>query len=37
VQAKATRRENRRGVYWRVAESGEAAVGDLVRVLSRGA
>ena len=35
VQDKATRSENRRGVYWRVVESGEVAVGDPVRVLAR--
>jgi MOSC domain-containing protein YiiM len=35
VAAKATRSENRRGVYWRVVEPGLARVGDAVRVLSR--
>jgi hypothetical protein len=35
VQAKPTRHRNLRGVYWRVVEAGEAAVGDAVRVLSR--
>jgi MOSC domain-containing protein YiiM len=35
VQAKPTRHRNFRGVYWRVVEAGEAAVGDAVRVLSR--
>lgn len=36
VQEKATRHENRRGVYWRVVESGEVRLGSPVRVLSRG-
>ena len=36
VQDGATRHENRRGVYWRVVESGEVQVGSPVRVLSRG-
>jgi hypothetical protein len=35
VQAKPTRHRNLRGVYWRVVEAGEAAVGDAVTVLSR--
>ncbi len=35
VQEKATRAENRRGVYWRVIEPGVARVGDPVQVLSR--
>jgi MOSC domain-containing protein YiiM len=35
VAAKATRDENRRGVYWRVVEPGLARVGDTVQVLSR--
>lgn len=35
VQARPTRHENRRGVYWRVVEAGEARVGDAVRVVSR--
>jgi hypothetical protein len=35
VQAKPTRHRNLRGVYWRVVEPGDAAVGDAVRVLSR--
>ncbi len=37
VQARATRDQNRRGIYWRVLEPGEVAVGDSVRVVSRGA
>jgi MOSC domain-containing protein YiiM len=36
VQARATRSQNLRGVYWRVVEAGLAAVGDPVRVVSRG-
>ncbi|MBY0399912.1 MOSC domain-containing protein [Myxococcota bacterium] len=36
VQAKETRHENRRGIYWRVVTPGEVAVGDPVRVLRRG-
>jgi MOSC domain-containing protein YiiM len=36
VQARATRSQNLRGVYWRVVEAGLAAVGDPVRVISRG-
>ena len=36
VQAKATRSENRRGIYWKVIEAGEASIGAAVRVLSRG-
>ncbi len=35
VQAKPTRDQNLRGIYWRVVEEGEAAVGDEVRVLER--
>jgi MOSC domain-containing protein YiiM len=35
VQAKPTRDQNRRGVYWRVVEPGLARVGDAVRVISR--
>jgi len=35
VQAKETRDQNLRGVYWRVLEPGVARVGDAVRVLSR--
>jgi MOSC domain-containing protein YiiM len=36
VQAPATRDRNLRGIYWRVVEPGEVAVGAPVRVLSRG-
>lgn len=36
VQDRATRHENRRGVYWKVIESGEVRVGSPVRVLARG-
>jgi MOSC domain-containing protein YiiM len=36
VQARATRDRNLRGVYWRVVEPGEVAVGAPVQVLSRG-
>jgi hypothetical protein len=35
VQQKPTRDQNLRGIYWRVAEPGEVAVGDEIRVLSR--
>lgn len=35
VQARETRDQNRRGVYWRVTEPGLARVGDAVQVLSR--
>jgi MOSC domain-containing protein YiiM len=35
VQAKPTRHENRRGVYWRVIEPGLAHVGDAVLVIWR--
>jgi MOSC domain-containing protein YiiM len=35
VQARETRDENRRGIYWRVVAPGEVAVGDAVRVLER--
>ena len=35
VQAKETRDQNFRGVYWRVVEAGPVGVGDEVRVLSR--
>ncbi len=35
VQARETRDQNRRGVYWRVVESGLAKPGDPVEVLSR--
>jgi MOSC domain-containing protein YiiM len=33
VQRKQTRDQNYRGVYWRVIEAGEAAVGDAIEVL----
>src|SRR5262245_55559090 len=36
VQAKPTRGQNFRGIYWKVVEAGEARVGDPVEVLSRG-
>ena len=36
VQAKATRDQNLRGIYWKVIEPGAAAVGDPIAVLSRG-
>lgn len=35
VQARETRDQNFRGVYWRVVEPGVARVGDLVRVVAR--
>jgi MOSC domain-containing protein YiiM len=35
VQAPATRPLNLRGIYWRVVEAGEAAVGDPIQVISR--
>jgi len=35
VQAKETREQNFRGVYWKVVEPGEVRAGDAVRVLSR--
>ena len=35
VQAKETRDQNFRGVYWKVIEPGDARVGDAIRVLSR--
>jgi MOSC domain-containing protein YiiM len=35
VQAKPTRHENRRGIYWRVVEPGEAAAGARLSVVSR--
>ena len=35
VQAKATRHQNRRGVYWKVVEEGDARVGDTIEVVSR--
>lgn len=35
VQAKATRPQNLRGVYWKVVEAGEVRVGALIQVLAR--
>jgi MOSC domain-containing protein YiiM len=35
VNAKPTRDQNLRGIYWRVVESGEAAVGAPIQVLER--
>jgi MOSC domain-containing protein YiiM len=35
VQQPATRDQNLRGIYWRVAEPGEVGIGDAIRVLSR--
>jgi MOSC domain-containing protein YiiM len=35
VQAKETREQNFRGVYWKVVEPGEVRAGEAVRVLSR--
>ena len=35
VQAKPTRSQNFRGIYWRVVEPGEVRVGDPIRVLER--
>jgi MOSC domain-containing protein YiiM len=35
VQAKPTRSQNLRGIYWRVVEPGEVRVGDEIRVLAR--
>lgn len=35
VADKATRSQNRRGVYWRVVEEGEVALGDPIEVLAR--
>ena len=35
VQEKTTRHQNRRGVYWKVIDSGEVCVGSAVEVLSR--
>lgn len=36
VNAKPTRDQNRRGIYWKVVEAGEASVGSAIQVLSRG-
>ena len=35
VQAKETRHENRRGIYWKVVEAGRVACGDEIRVVER--
>ena len=35
VQAKPTRDQNRRGIYWKVVEPGEARVGDPIQLISR--
>ena len=35
VQRKETRDQNYRGVYWRVIEAGEIAVGDAIEVIAR--
>lgn len=35
VQAKSTRDQNFRGIYWRVIEPGDIEVGDAVEVISR--
>jgi len=35
VNAKPTRGQNLRGIYWRVIEAGEAGVGDPIRVVAR--
>ncbi len=35
VQAKPTRDQNRRGIYWRVVKPGEVRVGDPIGVLAR--
>ncbi|HEU0009216.1 MAG TPA: MOSC domain-containing protein [Verrucomicrobiae bacterium] len=36
VNAQPTREQNLRGIYWKVVESGEAAVGAPIQVLARG-
>jgi MOSC domain-containing protein YiiM len=36
VQARATRDQNLRGIYWRVVEPGLVGIGDPIRVISRG-
>jgi MOSC domain-containing protein YiiM len=36
VQAPPTRDQNLRGIYWKVVEGGDAAVGDPIEVVSRG-
>ena len=35
VGAPLTRSENRRGIYWKVIEAGEAGVGDSIRIIAR--
>lgn len=35
VQAPETRNQNRRGIYWKVVEAGEAQVGDPIEVVRR--
>jgi MOSC domain-containing protein YiiM len=35
VQAKPTRNQNLRGIYWKVVEAGDVAVGDPIEVLTR--
>ena len=35
VQARETRCENRRGIYWKVVDAGEVRVGDPIEILSR--
>jgi len=35
VQASETRHHNRRGIYWRVIEAGDASVGSPIHVISR--
>ncbi|MCD6048659.1 MAG: hypothetical protein K0Q55_62 [Verrucomicrobia bacterium] len=35
VAAKATRNQNRRGIYWRVVEAGEVSLGAKIEVLAR--
>jgi MOSC domain-containing protein YiiM len=37
VQAAPTRPQNRRGIYWKVVEAGDAGVGNTIQVLTRGA
>jgi MOSC domain-containing protein YiiM len=36
VNAKPTRDQNLRGLYWKVIDAGEAAVGDPIELVSRG-
>ncbi|MGV3757060.1 MAG: MOSC domain-containing protein [Verrucomicrobiota bacterium] len=35
VSAKATRSQNRRGIYWKVVEAGKVSVGSKIEVISR--